>query len=106
MWHAGADLIPDRWDDVEPFRAADVDGLALDNTFTGWDRRVVVDGRAGRILIASDLDFLHVYAPKGRSYFCAEPVSAAPDAFNHPDRGMKLLAPGEELRAEMRVALG
>jgi aldose 1-epimerase len=106
VWHTGEDLIPDRWDEAEPFRAHDVDMLSLDNTFTGWDRRAVIDGEAGRIAIASDVGYLHIFAPKGRSFFCLEPVSAAPDAFNHPERGMQILPPGAETVTEMKVSLG
>lgn len=105
MWHTGPDLLPDRWDDVDPFRAVDVDGLSMDNTFTGWDRRAVVEGPAGRLLLSSDLPLLHVYAPRGSHFFCLEPVNGAPDAFNHADRGMAVLAPGESLTATMRIAL-
>lgn len=106
MWHTDADLIPDRWDATEPFRAHDVDGLSVDNTFTGWDRRAIVEARAGRILVTSDLDYLHIYAPRGRGFFCLEPASAVPDALNHPERGLRLLGPGEDLEAELRISLG
>ncbi len=106
LWRGEGGLIPDRWDEAEPFRARDVDMLSLDNSFTGWDRRAVIDGKAGRIAIASDVDYLHVFAPRGRNFFCLEPVSAAPDAFNHPERGMRVIEPETEWTIELRVSFG
>ena len=56
------------------------------------------------------LDFLVVYTPKGRSFFCAEPVSHMTDAFNlaaggRTDTGARTLAPGETLRAVVTLAV-
>jgi aldose 1-epimerase len=85
-----------------------VDGVALDNGFTGWSRRAEIDwpeNRARLIMTADQpLSFLVVYTPRGESFFCAEPVSNCTDAFNladqgHTDTGMAVLAPGKTLRA-------
>ena len=48
------------------------------------------------------LDFLTVYTPPGRPFFCVEPVSHATDAVNlsalAADVGMRSLEPGTTLR--------
>lgn len=54
------------------------------------------------------LDCLVVYTPVGRSFLCVEPVSHVTDAFNLAeagvkDTGMKILAPGETLRAAISL---
>ncbi len=105
LWR-GEDTLPDRWEEHPGFRAQDVDAIAFDNTFTGWDGRAVVESPEGRIEISSNLAMLHVYVPPGRGMFCLEPVTAAPDALNHPERGAVALAPGETLSGEMTVTLG
>jgi aldose 1-epimerase len=56
------------------------------------------------------LDFLVVYTPPGRPFFCVEPVSHVTDAFNlaaagRTDTGSRALAPGETLRAAVTLSL-
>ncbi len=103
MWETDRNLLPVDWRSATSFRAHDVGRLALDNCFTGWDRRAIVDGPAGHTQIQSNLDYLHVYIPRSGGAFCLEPVSAAPDALNHPERGLAALAPGETMTGWMRV---
>jgi aldose 1-epimerase len=88
---------------------ADLDSLALDNTFSGWSRHAEVvwpDGR--RLTIEADPPFelLAIFAPRGCDYFCLEPVSNAPDWINHTSRdatlGGTVLAPGETQTARCR----
>jgi aldose 1-epimerase len=89
-------------------RGALVDAVALDNCFVGWRRRAVIEWPEAdtRVVMTSEapLDFLVVYTPRGRPFFCAEPVSHVTDAFNlaatgRPDVGTRTLEPGETLRA-------
>jgi aldose 1-epimerase len=56
------------------------------------------------------LDFLVVYTPPGRPFFCAEPVSHITDAFNlvaagRTDTGARSLAAGETLRAKVTLSV-
>jgi aldose 1-epimerase len=89
-------------------RGALVDAVALDNCFVGWRRRAVIEWPEAdtRVVMTSEapLDFLVVYTPRGRPFFCAEPVSHVTDAFNlaaagRPDAGARALEPGDTLRA-------
>jgi aldose 1-epimerase len=88
-------------------------GADLDNCFEGWDGVVRIDtpDRPFRIeLSSSDAHFLQLYAPPGRGFFAAEPVSHAAAALNRPelewDRlGIRILEPGEEMAIHMRIAL-
>lgn len=66
----------------------------------GWRHRAIVD--QGDMKIAVDaspiLPFLHLYVPEDAPFFCAEPVSHAPDAPNRVDvPPMTMLAPGATL---------
>jgi aldose 1-epimerase len=99
----GGDAIPEGWDDRGSFRNHDVDDIECDTTFTGWDHTVSIHLPGFRVELTSDLPMLHVYTPRGRSFFCLEPVGAAPGALNHPGRGDGVLAPGATGAASMRL---
>lgn len=102
-WVPGPDLLPERWEERPGFRSADVDGIVVDSTFTGWDGRAIIEHSQGRIEVASDLDLIHIFAPAGKGFFCIEPVGAGPDAPNHPERGMAEIQPGMTLAGWMRI---
>ncbi len=100
--------------ELDPARGVKVDAVALDNCFTKWRRRVVIERPEERVRLnltaEPPLDFLVVYTPSGRSFFCAEPVSHITDAFNlaaagWTDTGMRSLAPGETLRATVTLSV-
>jgi aldose 1-epimerase len=100
--------------DADLSRGISVDTSALDNCFVGWRRRAVIDwpGLGIRLVMAAEapLDFLVVYEPPGRPFFCVEPVSHVTDAFNlaaagRPDAGARTLEPGETLRAVVTLSL-
>ncbi|MDH5521587.1 MAG: aldose 1-epimerase, partial [Acidimicrobiia bacterium] len=76
-----------------------------DTTFTGWDGRAFIETHGARIAVQSDLPNLHVYSPTGRGFFCLEPVGAAPDALNQPERGGEIVPPGQLASASMRISL-
>jgi aldose 1-epimerase len=89
-----------------------VDEVVLDNCFAGWDRRAVVEWpeRGARVVVTAEspLDFLMVYSPPGRDFFCLEPVSHAIDAVNltaagRTDVGFRALEPGGSLRASIAL---
>ena len=95
-------------------RGVRVDTVALDNGFVGWRRRAVIEWpeTGVRLVMTAEapLDFLVVYTPPGRPFFCAEPVSHVTDAFNlaaagRTDTGARALAPGETLRAAVTLSL-
>jgi aldose 1-epimerase len=94
--------------DADLSRGIGVDTSALDNCFVGWRRHAVLEwpepGMRLVLTAEAPLDFLVVYTPPARPFFCAEPVSHVTDAFNlaatgRPDVGARSLEPGETLRA-------
>jgi len=100
--------------DADPARGVMVDAVALDNCFVGWRRRAVIERAEDGVRLAmtaeAPLDFLVVYTPPGRPFFCAEPVSHVTDAVNLAaagltDTGASVLEPGETLRATVTLSL-
>jgi len=79
--------------------------VSLDHCFTHWGGKLVIERENLRVsLTASDeLGLLHVYAPSGTDFFCAEPVSHMPDALNRPGEPnqMHVLQPGEAFKASV-----
>jgi len=82
-------------------------GRGRDNCFVGWSRRVTIDWPelGARLLMRAEppLDYLVVFTPARRPFFCIEPVSQVTDAFNlaeagRSDSGILVLEPGETLR--------
>jgi aldose 1-epimerase len=73
----------------------------VDHCHFGWKgSAVITQSELGRdlVLTASPaLDFLHCYIPRDAGFFCVEPVSAMPDAFNRPPAvgGLLALEPNE-----------
>jgi len=116
MWLTDDEVLPTTLatpsPDRDPSRGLMVDRTALDNCFVGWRRRAVIqrpeDGIRLVMTAESPLDFLVVFTPPGRSFFCAEPVSHVTDAVNlapagRIDTGMLSLGPGETLRASVTL---
>jgi aldose 1-epimerase len=58
---------------------------------------------------SSDLRWLHIYAPAGAGFFCAEPVSHMPDAVNRTEpaflTGLERLEPGRRRSAWISLAV-
>lgn len=92
----------------------DVDALECDNQFEPWSGRATINwpgqGLSLTLEASNDLDRLVVYAPKGESFFCVEPVSHMTDAFNltaegmSPEQtGMRTLEPGEVWQVWMHL---
>lgn len=114
VWRSDAELLPARYD-----TAIDLPGLAegasldaapfVDNCHAGWDGEASLSWAelSVRLTASSEFGFLHLYIPEGRSFFCAEPVSAVPNAMNMGDPaalGLRVLAPGETASGWMRIA--
>jgi len=114
MWRTDDEAMPTAL--VPPPATADLTGgvtadrVALDNCFAGWRRRAVIEWRESRTRLTMTatppLDFLVVYTPADRPYFCVEPVSHVTDAFNlaaagRTDAGVHALPAGATLRASV-----
>ena len=68
------------------------------------------DGTEIVIQASAPLDHLVLHVPAGGRYLCLEPVSHVADAFNlaaagQPETGMRVLNPGEVLRATVRIGV-
>ena len=88
-------------------------GPLIDHCFGGWSGRAELDwpeaGLCVRLTAASPLGWLHVFVPPGEEFLCLEPVSHMPDALNRSEppevTGLRVLAPGETLAAEVHLAV-
>jgi len=95
--HAAADTLGD-WMTDGTLRRRDL----VDHCFTGWEGRATIARADGDIsLTAQGASSLHVYIPPGEDFFCAEPVTAMPDAVNHD--AARELSPGEEARITLTI---
>lgn len=81
--------------------------LGLDHCLTGWDGavRLCWPSHAVMLRAAPNPGFLQIYTPKGADFFCVEPQSAMPDAFNRPAEisGTRSLAPGESQSLRLNI---
>ncbi len=122
MWQGDHEVMPTRLDQpplLDLMRAGVlVDDIVLDNNFVGWDHVARVDwpaveGRRARNLIlqaTSPFDFVVLYTPAGRDFFCVEPASNCTDWMNLPaytqaERGGTALAPGATYRASFSLTV-
>ncbi|MBU6299082.1 MAG: aldose 1-epimerase [Alphaproteobacteria bacterium] len=114
MWLADDTMIPTEL--VEAARFVDLghgthvsEAPFVDNSFTGWRGVARIDQPESGISVSLggsvDCTVLHCFMPVGQSFFCAEPVSAMPNAFNRPEpaaeTGARVLAPGDTFAIEM-----
>jgi aldose 1-epimerase len=84
----------------------------VDNCHTGWTGPAVIDqpdlGLTVTLSASENCPFLHIYAPVGSDFVCAEPVSAMPDAVNRPEAaavtGARAIGPGERFDMAMHIA--
>lgn len=88
------------------------DAPFIDNCHTGWSGPMVLrqpDLGHEVTMTAENCPFLHIYAPVGSDFVCAEPVTAMPDAFNRPEpstaTGARVIAPGETISMAMHLAI-
>jgi aldose 1-epimerase len=108
MWQADAAMLPTvpaaadalgDWRGGGALSRADL----VDHCYTGWNGTATIARRDGDVVLsAQGTPALHVFVPSGASFFCAEPVTAMPDAVN---RGAAApLAPGARMQIAMRIA--
>lgn len=118
MWKGDALMIPTELVDGSPLvdlaHGALVDKAPfVDNCFTGWRSPARIDQPDGGLAVtleaSPECSFFHIYIPVGQTFFCAEPVTAMPNAFNRSEpasvTGSRILAPGASLSIEMRIAV-
>jgi aldose 1-epimerase len=111
IWLTDAEMMPTELAQLpiiaDVSRGVMIDSVPLDNGFTGWSRRAVIDWPelGARLVMTAEppLDFLTVFTPPDLPFFCVEPVSHATDAVNltapAADVGQRRLEPGATLRA-------
>lgn len=84
----------------------------VDNCYTGWQRAASIlqpedDLRIG-LSASAEATFLQFFTPTGADYFCAEPMSAMPDAVNRSEpaqeTGLRALAPNATFSVSMTIA--
>ena len=85
----------------------------VDNCFTGWRQPAIIEqpdlGLSITLSGSDTFRFFHAYIPDGQTFFCAEPITAMPNAFNRPEAasvtGSRVLASGESFAVEMRIGV-
>jgi len=88
-------------------------GRGLDNGYSDWNGTAEIASVAlpGTLVMQSrTARFFQLYSPESGELFVAEPVTHANDALGRPERewealGIRVLAPGEEMRLDMRLEL-
>lgn len=110
MWKTDAEVMPSGLIKADLSGGLPPEETALDNCFTGFAGRAVIDWpeRHASLLLEADpaLAFLVVFTPPGENFFCVEPVSHSTDAVNlaaeRDDTGLKVLQAGERFAAAVR----
>lgn len=81
--------------------------VPLDHCFAGWDGAATLYSPEHTIqLQASNCNFLHVYVPEGRDFFCLEPQSAAAGALGRGGAEVMIVPPGELRGIRLRMTVG
>jgi aldose 1-epimerase len=122
MWVADDEVMPTALESTEAVRllreGVELSRLHLDNNFTGWEHRTLIEWPAGdegparslRMEAQPPLDFFVLYCPQGYPFFCAEPVSQCTDWLNLAPRhgpaevGGTRVVPGQTLTASFTLA--
>ena len=88
-----------------------VEAMTLDTTFSVSEPDISITWPTHAVRMVSDPVFAHatVYVPPGEDYFCAEPITHAPNAVNSAlpasETGLKWLAPGETLTGSIVLSV-
>jgi aldose 1-epimerase len=116
VWLSDATQLPTEL--ATPARVLDLSHVALtnapfvDNCYTGWrvPASILQPEDSLRIALSASAEahFLQFFSPTGADYFCAEPMSAMPDAVNRPEpaqeTGLRTLVPGATFAVSMTIA--
>ncbi len=97
--------------DLSP-NVALVNAPFVDNCYTGWQEPASIQQPEEGFRIvqsaSAEATFLQFFTPTGADYFCAEPMSAMPDAVNRPETppetGLRTLMPGATFSIAMSIA--
>lgn len=78
----------------------------LDHAFAGFNGNLVISNPGQTIQLSSNAPILHIYAPAGEDFFCAEPVSHLPGQLTDPETGFggHILEPGETTSLAMVIS--
>ena len=101
------DILPEN--DLSVGRA--VESLKLDTAFSVSEPLIEMKWPTHEVTMVSDGIFSHatIYVPPGADYFCAEPITHAPNAVNStlPDSitGRRWLNPGETLSGKIKLSV-
>lgn len=108
LWSSDAAILPDAPMAVDTF--GDWAGGAkipttrdIDNSYEDWDGIADIIGAQQLRLDARGVRDLHLYAPAAADFFCLEPCSHLPDAFNRGDR-FDVLDPGASRTIGLSIA--
>lgn len=113
IWEMTADLLPLRRVEtpagIDFVRGREIAPLALDHCFSGSDEAFLVDwvDRPQALRVDRPGAFhTIVYTPQDHDFFCVEPSTHVPDAFNSGETpavtGLRVLEPGEETHLSCR----
>jgi aldose 1-epimerase len=72
----------------------------LDHSFTGFGGAAVIADGPAAVRLITQAPTLHLYAPRGETFFCLEPITHLPGAFLEDGDGRggaRLLAPGDTM---------
>ena len=112
VWEASGELLPVREVAAEPWAggAPVRSDRLLDHCHSGWDGVARIDLGPGlpslRLVASGELNWLHIYAPPDQDFFCVEPVSHVPNAFNMADpagQGVWTIGPGRTFTQEISL---
>lgn len=115
IWRTKGDELPESssrlTDDCDLSRRVRIADFVLDNAFVsdGSGAELNWPSRNMSVRLSNDPIFTQtvVYIPEGENYFCVEPVSHVPNAFNlhlPPEQtGLRVLRPGERMSGRIRI---
>ncbi|MCX8507244.1 MAG: aldose 1-epimerase [Alphaproteobacteria bacterium] len=113
-WDVDASLLPSR-EIAQTIVNDRVSAMNYDHCFGGWAGSVAIEQAGGLKfnLGATPANYLVIYTPQDKDYFCVEPVSHRTNALNDPDpdpdpsqHGLRILASGDEMTATMYFRFG
>lgn len=74
----------------------------IDNSYVGWNSIVRITRPEGDLLLTGEnTPVLHLYTPPGEPFYCIEPATSMPDAFNRSTP--VTLRPGQSYRIGMAI---
>ncbi len=79
----------------------------IDNAYEGWSKDATIATCNDTITLSGEgTPYLHVFTPPGLGFFCAEPVSDMPNAFNLADPTILALGETRTIAMGLTVARG